>query len=413
MNVAFFIAKRLITAKADKDSVSSPILKIAILAIALGVVMMFIAIATGIGLKQKIREKVSVFNGHIQISHYDMNTSEVSGIPISLKQAFYPEFRSVAGIAHIQPVAVKAGIIRTEDTFEGILAKGVNEDYDWRAFQEYLVAGRLPDFSGARNEEALISQTLARRLQLEVGDTFFSFFLKEGGASQRPNTRKFTVAGIYTSGFEEFDATCIFVDLRHIQQMNQWEPDQIGHFEVFLKDFEQLEEKTDEIYENIPSDLDVQHLKIKYYQIFEWIGLFDFNIALIIGIMILVGGINMITALLVLILDRTPMIGVLKALGAAPWSIRKIFLYNAAYLIAIGLFWGNLVGLGLIFLQDTYRVFTFPNPEQYYMNYIPVYIDFPILLLLNLGVMVLCLLMLLIPSYTIAKISPVKAIAFK
>lgn len=374
--------------------------------------MMLIAIATGVGLKHKIREKVAAFNGHIQISNYDTNTSSVSVTPISREQTFYPEFKTVEGVAHMQAVATKGGIIRTEDTFEGILAKGVGQDYDWTVLREYLVAGRLPHFTGERNTEALLSQTLARRLQLSVGDSFFSFFLKEGHASQVPNTRKFTIVGLYDSGFEEFDATHVFVDIRHIQQMNRWEADQIGHFEVFLEDFDRIAEKSNEIYGKIPPHLDTRSVETTYYSIFEWIALFDFNIALIIGIMVLVGGINMITALLVLILERTPMIGILKALGATDWSIRKVFLYHAAYLIALGLLWGNLLGLGLIFLQDTYRIFRFPNPEEYYMDYIPVYIDLPVLLLLNLGVMLLCLFMLLLPSYSIAKISPVKAMAF-
>lgn len=411
-NVALFISKRLIRGKADKSSSSALILKIAIAAIALGVVMMLMAIATGVGLKQKIREKISAFNGHLQISNYNNNPSGVAGAPISLEQAFYPEVKTVAGVAHIQAVAVKSGIIRTEDTFEGIVAKGVGADYDWTAFSDYLVSGRLPHFSGERNEEALISKTLARRLQLEVGDTFFSFFLKQGNASQIPNTRKFTLVGLYDSGLGEFDASYIFVDLRQIQQMNRWQENQVGQFEVFLEDFDQLEAKSDELYRNMPLHLDVQNIKTTYYSIFEWIELFDVNIALIIGIMILVGGINMITALLVLILERTPMIGILKALGASHWNIRKIFLYKAAYLIVLGLLWGNAVGLGLILLQDTYKIFTFPNPEEYYMTYIPVYIDMSTIVLLNLGVMLLCLLMLLLPSYTIAKISPVKAIKF-
>jgi ABC-type transport system, involved in lipoprotein release, permease component len=413
LNLELFIAKRLITGKEHKISISAPIIKIAIAAIAIGVVMMLIAIATGVGLKNKIREKVSAFNGHIQISNYDNNTSEVSVLPVSIHQDFYPEFKNVTGVRHVQAVATKGGIIRTEDTFEGMLAKGVGQDYDWSAFKEYLVEGRLPDYSGKLNDEVLISRMMANRLQLGVGDTFFSFFLKEGDVSQIPNNRKFLIVGIYDSGFEDFDATYVFVDIRHIQRMNKWEDDQIGNFEVFLDDFDQLEEKSNEIYGATVSSLDTQNIKTKYFRIFEWIGLFDFNIALIIGIMVIVGGINMITALLVLILERTQMIGILKALGSANWSIRKVFLYNAAYLIAIGLFWGNLIGLGVIFLQDKYRMFKFPNPEEYYIEYIPVHMDFPTIILLNIGVMILCLLMLLVPSYIITKITPVKAIQFE
>ncbi|MBO0343327.1 MAG: FtsX-like permease family protein [Bacteroidota bacterium] len=413
MNLELFIAKRLVTGKEHKISISAPIIKIAIAAIAIGVVMMLIAIATGIGLKNKIREKVAAFNGHIQISSFDNNNSEVSLMPIILDQDFYPEFKDVEGIRHVQAVATKGGIIRTADTFEGMLAKGVGTDYDWSTFEEYLVDGRIPDYSGDLNEEVLISSLMANRLQLKVGDSFFSFFLRDGDASKPPNNRRFEIVGIYDSGFEEFDETYVFVDIRHIQLMNRWEENQIGNFEVFIDDFDQLEEKSNEIYNKTLSNLDTQNIKSKYFRIFEWIGLFDFNIALIIGIMIIVGGINMITALLVLILERTQMIGILKALGSANWSIRKVFLYNAAYLIAIGLFWGNLIGLGLIFLQNKYRMFKFPNPEEYYIDYIPVHMDLQTVLLLNIGVMLLCLLMLLIPSYIITKITPVKAIQFE
>ncbi|MEE1963718.1 FtsX-like permease family protein [Allomuricauda taeanensis] len=413
MNLELFIAKRLITGKEHKISISAPIIKIAIAAIAIGVVMMLIAIATGVGLKHKVREKIAAFNGHIQISNYDNNSSEVSVSPISIHQDFYPTFKNVEGVRHVQAVATKGGIIRTEDTFEGMLAKGVGTDYDWTAFKDFLVEGRLPDYSGKLNDEVLVSRRMANRLQLGVGDTFFSFFLKDDDASQIPNNRRFKIVGVYDSGFEEFDATYVFVDIRHIQRMNKWEEDEIGNFEVFLDNFDQLEEKSHDIYGKTISSLDTQNIQTKYYRIFEWLGLFDFNIALIIGIMIIVGGINMITALLVLILERTQMIGILKALGSANWSIRKVFLYNAAYLIAIGLFWGNAIGLGFIFLQDRYRMFKFPNPEEYYIEYIPISIDLPTILLLNIGVMLLCLLMLLVPSYIITKITPVKAIQFE
>ena len=413
MNLELFIAKRLITGKEHKISISAPIIKIAIAAIAIGVVMMLISIATGVGLKRKIREKVAAFNGHIQISNYDNNNSDVSITPISLNQDFYPEFKDVEGVSHVQAVALKGGIIRTEETFEGMLAKGVGDDFEWSTFNEYLVAGELPDYSGKLNDEVLLSRMMSNRLQLNVGDRFYAFFLKDGDASKVPNNRRFEVTGIYDSGFEDFDATYVFVDIRHIQRMNKWKEDEVGSFEVFLDDFDELEAKSNEIYGKTVSSLDTQDIKSKYFRIFEWIGLFDFNIALIIGIMVIVGGINMITALLVLILERTQMIGILKALGSANWSIRKVFLYNAAYLIAVGLFWGNLIGLGLLYFQYKYQFLKFPNPEEYYIEYIPVYLNAPMVILLNVGVMLLCLLMLLLPSYIITKITPVKAINFE
>ena len=412
MNLELFIAKRLVKGKQHKSSISAPIIKIAIAAIALGILMMLIAIATGVGLKMKIREKIAAFNGHIQIYNYDNNASDVSVIPVSIQQEFYPNFDLVEGVRHIQAVATKAGIIRTTDTFEGIIAKGVGKDYDWTAFADFLVEGQLPDYTGELNTEVLMSSLMASRLELGVGDTFYTFFLKGEDPSKIPNQRKFMITGIYDSGFEEFDGTYILVDMRHIQRMNQWSEDEVGNFEIFLNDFDAIDEKSEEIYGKTLSNLDTQTIKNKYYKIFEWMGLFDFNIAIIIGIMIIVGGINMITALLVLILERTPMIGILKALGAANWSIRKVFLYNAAYLIVIGLFWGNLLGLGLIWVQDRFRVFKFPNPQEYYIDYIPVYIDLPTILLLNTGVLFLCMLMLLVPSHIITKITPVRAIKF-
>ena len=413
MNLEYFIAKRLITGKEHKISISAPIIKIAIAAIAIGIVMMLIAIATGEGLKYKIREKVTAFNGHIQISNYDNNASEDSVFPVSLKQEFYPTFNLVAGVSHIQAVASRGGIIRTEDTFEGILAKGVGKDFKWSVFEEYLTQGRLPDYMGELNNEVLMSRITANRLQLKTGDSFFTFFLKDNNPSKVPNQRKFKIVGIYDSGFEEFDSRYMFVDIRHIQHMNKWGANEIGNFEVFLNNFDDIDSITMEIYGRTLSTLDTHNIKDKYRQIFEWISLFDFNTALIIGIMIIVGGINMITALLVLILERTQMIGVLKALGSTNWSLRKMFLYNAAYLITVGLLLGNTIGLSMIWLQGKYRLFKFPNPKEYYIDYIPVHIEFQTIVILNMGVLFLCLLMLLVPSYIITKISPVKAIKFE
>lgn len=413
MNLEYFIAKRLITGKEHKISISAPIIKIAIAAIAIGIVMMLIAIATGVGLKYKIREKVTAFNGHVQIYNYDNNNSEVSVAPVSKNQEFYPEFNTVDGVVHVQAVATKAGIIRTAETFEGLLAKGVGKDFNWSELQEYIVEGELPDYSGDLNTDVLMSRLMANKLKFSVGDSFFTFFPREDDPDKIPNQRKFTISGIYDSGFEEIDSRFMLIDIRHIQRMNKWTDDEVGNFEVFLENFNDIDEKSEEIFGKTVATLDTRTLKDKYYKIFEWINLFDFNIALIIGIMIIVGGINMITALLVLILERTPMIGILKALGTTNWSIRKVFLYNATYLVGVGLFWGNLIGLGVILLQEKFRLFKFPNPKEYYIEYIPVHIDFWTVLTLNIGVLILCLLMLLIPSYIITKITPVKAIKFE
>ncbi|NDI99413.1 ABC transporter permease [Flavobacterium sp. LaA7.5] len=410
MNLEYFIARRLVTAKNHKSSISAPIIKIAIIAIAIGIIMMIIAVATGVGLQDKIREKVSAFNGHIIISNYDDNISEVSVAPIPIQQDFYPEFKSVQGISHIQAVASKAGIIRTEESVEGVVFKGVGKDYKWDNLQEYIVSGRIPDLNNNLNNEVILSQYLADRLQFKVGDKFNTFFMKED-ANSMPNMRVFEIVGIFNSGFQEFDATYVIGDIRHVQRINKWKNGEVGSFEVFIDDFDQLQQKGDEVYNAISSTLDSRTIEEKYYNIFEWLKLFDFNIVLIIIIMVIVGTINMVVALLVLILERTQMIGMLKALGANNWSVRKIFLYNAAYLIIKGLLWGNIISLGLIFVQKYFEVIKLP-PENYYVTVAPVAINIPAILLINAGTVAVCLSLLLIPSYIITKISPVKALRF-
>ena len=411
MNLEYFIAKRLITAKDYKSSISTPIIKIAIAAIAIGMVMMIVSVATGIGLQQKIREKVSAFNGHIIISNYDNNQSEATLAPIAKNQKFYPKFNSVAGISHIQAVATKAGIIRTEKAFEGIIFKGVGTDYKWDNIQEYLIAGHLPNLSSQLNSEVVISQFLADRLQLKVGDTFNTFFIKEN-QNKLPNRRRFLITGIFNSGFQEFDATYIIGDIRHVQRINKWTPNEIGAFEIFVQDFDQIQEVGEEVYQQTPSNLDSKTIIEKYSYIFDWLLLFDFNIIIILGVMILVATINMVVALLVLILERTQMIGILKALGANNWSVRKIFLYNAFYLILRGLLWGNCIGIGVLFIQKYFGIIHL-NPENYYVNQAPVYFNLGYIAALNLLTVGVCFLVLLIPSYIITKISPIKAIRYE
>ena len=411
MNYEFFIARRIIASKDYKSSISAPIIKIAISAIAIGVIMMLISIATGIGLQEKIREKVSAFNGDIIITNFDTNFSNDSQNPISKDQPFYPTFKNVDGIKHVQVTASKGGVIRTETDFEGVVVKGVGDDYYWDNFKEYLVDGELPNFKGELNEDILISEYLANRLHLKLGDKVTTFFLNDE-VSKTPRSRGFEIVGIYNSGFQQFDEQFIITDIRHIQRLNKWDEDQIGAFEVFVHDFDEIVPIGNAVYNETGSTLDTQTIRHKYASIFEWLDLFDFNILAIIGIMILVAGINMITALLVLIMERTQMIGILKAMGSSDRSVRKIFLYNAMYLIGVGLFWGNLIGIGLLLLQKYGKVFPL-NPNTYYVSEAPVYLSWDYILIMNAGTFILCLLMLLVAAILITKISPVKAIRFE
>ena len=416
MNLEYFIAKRLITAKNHKSSISGPIIKIAVSAIAIGIIMMLVSVATGIGLKKEIRNKISAFNGHIIVSNYGSNQSEETLAPLSTKQDFYPKFTAVPEVTHIQAIATKTGIIRTESTFEGIVLKGVGKDYDWKSIKGYILEGKLPNVNSNLNNEIVISKFLANRLHLKLGDKFVTFFLKNE-LNKYPNKRNFEIVGIFDSGFQEFDANYIIGDIRHIQRMNKWEQDEVGAFEIFVNDFDRIEELGEKVYKSTfnkvdqAKPFDSQTIVEKYYFIFEWLKMFDINIQIILIVMIFVATINMVVALLVLILERTQMIGILKALGGNNWSIRKIFLYNALYLIGKGLFWGNVIGIGILLVQKHFGIVKL-NPENYYVNQAPVYIGIENILLLNLLTVVICFLILLIPSYIITKISPIKAIRY-
>jgi len=410
LNYELFVAKRIISGKEHKSSISSPIIKIAIAAISLGIIIMMISMATGAGLQHKIRDKMSGFKGHIQIVNYDNNNSDVSVTPVDINQSFYPNFTNVEGIKNIQVFGNARGLIITKIDFEGVVFKGVTTDYDWSFFKEYMIEGNVPDFNQSRTRDVLLSKTLVNRLKLQLNDTIRVIFSKNS-ANKIPSNRKYVVKGIYNTGFLEFDKSMMIGDLREVRRLNKWNDNQVGGFEILIDDFDELETKGVEVYNQIDSTLDATTIVSNYPAIFEWIDLFDNNIWFIIAIMILVASINMITALLVLILERVQMIGILKALGSSNWSIRKVFLYNATYLILKGLFWGNLIGFSILLLQQQFGFLSL-DPETYYVSQVPVYIDVFSMVLLNIGTLVLCFTMLLIPSVIITKIQPSKSIRF-
>ena len=410
MNFEFLIARRLRKAYKHKSSISTPIIKIAITVIALGVTMMLITMATGFGLQKKIREKVVGFNGHLVISNFDNNQSKITQSPIDLHQDFYPNFNMDKEIKHIQIFATRPGVIRTESDFEGVVLKGVGKEYDWSFISSYLVEGEIPKFGSELSKQVVLSQNIANRLRFKVGQKCDVFFVNNQ-KNKLPKRRVFTIVGIYDTGFEEFDKNLMIGDIRQVQKLNQWQEDQVGGFEVFVDDFENLIPISDQIYHQIDASLDSRNLFEQYPQIFEWLKLFDGNIAMIIMIMIVVAGINMITALLVLILERTQLVGVLKTMGAHSWSIRKIFLHNASYIISRGLFFGYLIGLFLLFVQYKFQVVTL-DPKNYYVHVAPVYINISHVILLNIGTLLFCVLMMLVPSVIITKISPAKSVKF-
>ena len=405
MNTELFIARRILSK--NKANFSRPVVRIAILSIGLGLTVMFIAVAILTGFQKEVREKVIGFGAHIQISHYDENSS-LETKPISMHQDFYPSLETVKGIRHIQVYATKAGIIKTADQIQGIVLKGIGPDYDFSFFSNKMIAGHFIHLSDTgKTNDVMISKNLAALLKLRLNDDIRMYFIS--GTSTLG--RKFHIAGIYETGLEEFDKVYVLCDIRHIQKLNNWQSDEVGGFEVILDNFNDLDKIGKYVYHKIGMTLDAKTIRDLYPQIFDWLDLQDINVLIILVLMVLVTGITMISTLLILILERTNMIGILKALGMPNGGIRMVFLINAAYIIGQGLFWGNLVGATLCIIQQKYGIITLPQ-ESYYVSVVPVNLDLWNILLLNAGTVVVCLAMLLVPSYVTSRISPVRAIRF-
>ena len=407
MNVEYFIAKKLFTAKEENNSYTKPILRIAILAIALSVAIMLLSIMVVTGFKNDISNKIIGFGSHITISNFTNNQSYESE-PISLQQDFYPSIQEDEGIKHINVFATKAGIIKTADEIHGVVLKGVAEDYNWEFFKENLVSGEVFVVNDTvKSNNILISEEISKQLNLKVADDLVMYFVQNP-----PRVRKFHIKGIYNTAMVDFDKLFVIADIKHIQSLNSWGSNQVGGFEIAIDNFNDLDKITEEVYEQIPYDLNAQSVKEKTPQIFDWLDLQDMNVKVILILMLIVGAINMITALLILILERTKMIGILKALGANNWSVRKVFLYSAVHLIFKGLLLGNAIAIGFAFLQHKFSIISL-DPATYYMNTVPINFDFTAILLLNIGTIVVCYLILIIPSVIITKITPIKAIRFE
>lgn len=370
---------------------------------------MILAVATGIGLQEEIKDKIIGFSGHIQIQPYDANLS-YEDKPLNTHMEFYPDVTKLEGFTHIQRTASKAGIIVSGEDFEGIALKGVGPEYDWRFFDEALEEGVLPQFvDEVESDKILVSRYIANRLQVSVGDEVEVYFIRE--APKLPLTRYLIISGIYNTGLEEFDRLYILSDLNLVRGLNGWKEDEAGRMEVFIDDYAKLDERTTTLHQSIPFDLDARSVRQENVQLFQWLDLFDINIYLIIGIMLVVAGINMISALLILILERVKTIGILKSIGAPDVKIRRIFLYQSGYLVLRGLFWGNFIGIGICLAQQ-YWGFVELDPSTYYVSVAPVLLDPWLILLLNLGTFLMCFLAILAPSYLVMKIRPAKALRF-
>lgn len=361
------------------------------------------------GFQKQVRDKVIGFGSHIQVTGFESNTSHEAN-PISTKQWFYPSFDSIDGIRHIQVFAHKAGIIKTEDQIQGVILKGIGADFDWGYFKEKMIDGTTFSVNNSeRSDDVIISNNLATLLNLKTGDPLRMYFIIND--ELQPRGRKFNISGIYQTGLEEFDKLYIIGDISHIRKLNKWEDDQVGGFEILIDDFDQIDEIGETVYNLVGYDLNSQTIKQLQPQIFEWLALHDLNVIVIIVLMVIVAGITMISTLLILILERTNMIGILKALGSKNKSIRRIFIYNAVYIIGIGLLWGNLIAFSLSMIQLKLGIFKL-NEESYYVSEVPINFQLSHYLIINSGTLLICTLMLIIPTYIITRISPVKAIRF-
>ena len=413
MDLPYFIAQRLIKGRREGTSFSRPINVIAIVGIATGLAVMILAVSILTGFKQQIREKVVGFGSHIQILNFDSNYS-LETAPVSDTQAFVPKIRQLPGIRHLQVFATKAGIIKTDDEIQGVVLKGVGSDFDWSYFESNIVDGSVFKVTDTgRVNDVIISKKISDMLRLRTGDSFAMHFIQDP-----PRSRRFTISGIYETSLEEFDKMYVICDIGHIKRLNGWEDHQVSGFEIFIDDFDRLDEMTAEVRETIgyriiedQPQFRVTNIRVKYPQIFDWLNFQDLNVIIIITLMLVVAGFNMISGLLILILEKTNMIGVLKALGSDDATIRKVFLYQAAYLIGKGLLWGNLIGTGLALLQLKTGLISL-DPTSYYIETVPVNLELMHILLLNAGSMAAILLMLIIPSQLISRITPVKAIKY-
>lgn len=415
MNFPLFIARKIhFSSQNNERKVSKPAVRIALCGIALGLAVMIIALAVVVGFKNEVGRKVMGFGAHIQITSLT-NNKTYDLPPISFSDTLINAIKEVPNVNYIQTTATKPAIIKTKTDFQGIVLKGVDEKYNWDFFKEYLREGELPIYNDSTpSNEVLISSKQADALKLNVGDKFICYFIQD-----QVRLRQFTISGIYSTGLADFDKLFIVSDIKHIRLLNNWNENTATSIEVFVNDLNILEDTSYSIFlataNNFTGNYNPYYTRNIYElqpQIFGWLDLLDLNMVIILILMFSVATFTMISGLLIIILEKTTLIGTLKVLGANNWTIRKIFLYQASFLIGKAMLWGNVIGLGLYFMQKYLKVIKL-DPEIYFVDYAPVELIPWQAVVLNIGVGIAILCILVIPSYLIAKISPAKSIKFE
>lgn len=413
MNAEFFIAKKITQTQEAAKNMSGPIVKIAIFGISLGLAVMILSMAIITGFKNEVSSKVIGFGAHIQVTNFDSNRSYET-LPINKKQLSTSLLHSIDGIKHSQVFITKSGIIKAKNNIQAIILKGVDNNFDWTFFENNLVEGKvfeLPD--STKSNEILISEYIANLLQLKLGDKLTVYFVQDP-----PRMRSFKISGIYKTSIEDFDKAFALVDMRHLQKLNGWTKDQVSGYEIMIDDYRLLQPLTDSVFNiagyhftNDGARLKIVNIHQLYPQIFDWLNLQNVNVVIILILMLIVASINMISGLLILILERTNMIGLLKGLGYNNWRIRKIFLYQSGFLITKGLLWGNVIGIGLSLIQYYFGIIPL-DEATYYIDKVPIELKLSHVAYLNIGTLALTVAIMLLPSYLITKISPAKAIKF-
>jgi lipoprotein-releasing system permease protein len=405
MNLSFSIAKRLIGK--SEHRFSRPVMRVAILAVSLSLTVMLISISIISGFQNEIRDKVIGYGSHIQVTHFSKDNSFESKL-LPNSSELKNKISKIDGVLEVQKFATKAGLIKTDEEIYGIVLKGVNQNYSFSFFENYLLEGKIPIYNSKKlSNEIIMSSTIANKLKMKVGDTFTTYFI------QKPTrARKFSISAIYDSGLSEFDDLYIVGDLKQIQKLNKWQENQCGGLEIKNSSIENLNETTNQINNEIGYDLIAQDITDLNPQLFNWLKLQDINVIIIIVLMMLVALINITTLLFILILERIQMIGILKSMGLSNWGIRKIFLYFTNYIMSRGLFFGNVFALTLLFIQKTFKIVKL-DKATYYMSEVPIHFNIKEILLLNIATITITFLVLIIPTYLVSKIRPIKTIRFE
>jgi lipoprotein-releasing system permease protein len=408
LNFEYFIARKL--KAGDKKNLSKPVIGISTISIALGLSLMIISVAVVVGFKNSISEKVMNFASHIQLVVFDNNYGE-QGSAINVNEELLDILNSQNEITHIQKVAHKAGVVKTKDQILGVVLKGVDSNFNKAFLESNISSGLFPSLNDSiKSNEVLISSSISRKLELNTGDDMRMWFVD--GDQARARGRKFTISGIYDTGMEEIDDVYVIGDIKHIQKLNNWDPTDAGSIELMVNDVDKIRDVSFNLYTTIPYNIRSVSVFEEYPQIFNWLELLDLNVIVILSLLIIVSTITMISTLLILIIERTSMVGLLKALGTTNSSIRKIFLIKASGVIIRGMIWGNIIGIGFYYVQSYFRIIKL-SAESYYVDYVPMELHISDVLMLNIGTFIISLLVLIIPTFYITRVMPARALRYE